>query len=181
MVSSLPLPTTRARPKHHSTTLRRVCIPAEGTGVITKLSQKEDSGWRIPYALTRSSAAASLAGFREGPVLTLICVLFYSSKFSTPHSNGTNKVIDTHGTYLLSFPVYVELQTRQSLLPGLAPVSICHPLPFNFFIIRTEHPARDANPACPACPGPLGEHLGERASRVAPFASRMLLRDEGSS
>jgi hypothetical protein len=33
--------------------------------------------------------------------------------------------------------VYVELQTRQSLLPGLAPASICHPLPFNFLRIRT--------------------------------------------
>ena len=70
--------------------------------------------------------------------------------------------------------MYVELQPRQSLVPSLASVSICHPLPFNFFRIRTEHPARDANPACP-------EHLGERASRVAPFASRMLLRAEGSS
>jgi hypothetical protein len=70
--------------------------------------------------------------------------------------------------------VYIELQPRQSLVPGLAPVSICHPLPFNFLRIRTEHPARDANPACP-------EHLGERASRVAPFASRMTLRAEGSS
>jgi hypothetical protein len=42
--------------------------------------------------------------------------------------------------------VYTESHPRQSLVPGLAPVSICHPLPFNCFIIRTEHPARDANP-----------------------------------
>jgi hypothetical protein len=75
---------------------------------------------------------------------------------------------------MLSSPVYVELQPRQSLIPGLAAASIWHPLPFNLLRIRTEHPAKDANPACP-------EHLGERASRVAPFASRMLLRDEGSS
>jgi hypothetical protein len=70
---------------------------------------------------------------------------------------------------MLFCPVYIELQPRQSLVPGLAPVSIWHPLPFNFFIFRTEHPAKDANPACP-------EHLGGRASRVAPFVSRMLLR-----
>jgi hypothetical protein len=75
---------------------------------------------------------------------------------------------------MLFFPVYIELQPRRSLVPGLAPVSSWLPLPFNFFIIRTEHPAKDANPACP-------EHLGGRASRVAPFASRMTLRDEGSS
>ncbi len=48
--------------------------------------------------------------------------------------------------FLLFFPVYIELQPRQSLVPGLVPVSICHPLPFNFLRIRTEHPAKDANP-----------------------------------
>jgi hypothetical protein len=42
--------------------------------------------------------------------------------------------------------VYIELQPRQSIVPGLAPVTSCHPLPFNFLRIRTEHPARDANP-----------------------------------
>jgi hypothetical protein len=42
--------------------------------------------------------------------------------------------------------MYIELQPRQSLLPGLAPVSICHPLPANFLRTRTEHPAKDANP-----------------------------------
>src|SRR6266481_2769081 len=29
---------------------------------------------------------------------------------------------------MLSSAVYIELQPRQSLVPGLAPVSICHPL-----------------------------------------------------
>ena len=64
-------------------------------------------------------------------------------------------------------PRSAKLQPRQSLVPGLAPVSICHPLPFNSVRIRSEHPAKDANP--------------ERASRAARFASRMLLQDEGSS
>jgi hypothetical protein len=58
-------------------------------------------------------------------------------RFSTSHSNGTNKVLDTPYTFLLSSPVYIELQPRQSLVPGLAPVSICHPLPFNSLRIRT--------------------------------------------
>jgi hypothetical protein len=40
--------------------------------------------------------------------------------------------------FLLSFPVYAELQPRQSLVSGLAPVSLCHPLPFNFLRIRTS-------------------------------------------
>ena len=78
--------------------------------------------------------------------------------------------------FLLSSPVYAELQPRQSLVPSLVPVSICHLLPFNFFIIRTE--------ACPDLSRPGREHLGERVrrgGRVALFASRMLLRDEGSS
>jgi hypothetical protein len=35
---------------------------------------------------------------------------------------------------------------RLSPLPGLAPVSIWHSLPFNSLRIRTEHPAKDANP-----------------------------------
>jgi hypothetical protein len=33
--------------------------------------------------------------------------------------------------------VYIELQPCQSLVPGSAPVSTWHPLPFNFFRIRT--------------------------------------------
>jgi hypothetical protein len=39
---------------------------------------------------------------------------------------------------MLFSPVYVELQPRQSLIPGLAPVSICRALPFNFLRIRTS-------------------------------------------
>jgi hypothetical protein len=83
--------------------------------------------------------------------------------------------------------MYAELQPRQSLVPSLVPVSICHPLPFNFSKSRTERPARcvcppwRANLACPDLSRPGREHLGERAQRVAPFASRTLLRDEGSS
>jgi hypothetical protein len=57
--------------------------------------------------------------------------------FSTSHSNGTNKVINTQGTFLLSSVVYIEVYPRQSLVPGLAPASICHPLPFNSLRIRT--------------------------------------------
>jgi hypothetical protein len=60
-----------------------------------------------------------------------------SRDFSTDRSNGTNKVIDTQGTFLLCSPVYIELQPRQSLVPGFAPVSICPPLPFNSLRIRT--------------------------------------------
>ena len=39
--------------------------------------------------------------------------------------------------------------------------------------LPTKHPARDASPACPE------RSRRERAQRVAPFASRVLLRDEG--
>ena len=34
--------------------------------------------------------------------------------------------------------MYPELQPRQGLVPGLAPVSICHPLPCNSLRIRTS-------------------------------------------
>jgi hypothetical protein len=53
---------------------------------------------------------------------------------------------------MLFSPVYIEPQPRQSLVPGLAPVSSCHPLPFNFLRIRTEHPARCACPPWRANP-----------------------------
>src|SRR5260370_35511133 len=39
---------------------------------------------------------------------------------------------------MLCFIVYTEAHPRQSPVPGLAPVSICHPLPFNFLRIRTS-------------------------------------------
>ena len=63
--------------------------------------------------------------------------------------------------------MYIELQPRQSLVPGLAPVSIWHPLRFNFLRIRTEHPAKDATSSPsrelgaknPACPGLAGERV----------------------
>jgi len=43
----MPFPAALAGPKHHSTTLRRVCIPARGTGVMAKLRQKEGrSPWK---------------------------------------------------------------------------------------------------------------------------------------
>src|SRR6266481_2509230 len=38
---------------------------------------------------------------------------------------------------MLSFPVFAKPQPRQSLVPSFAPVSISHPLPFNFSRIRT--------------------------------------------
>jgi hypothetical protein len=75
-------------------------------------------------------------------------------------------------------PRSAKLQPRRSLVPGLAPVSIWHPLPFNSLRIRTEHPAKDAT-SSPS--REFGARNPERASRAAPFASRMLLRDEGSS
>ncbi len=59
-------------------------------------------------------------------------------RFSTPHSNGTNKVIDTQGTSLLFSSVYTEAHARQFPVPGLAPVSICHPLPCNSLRVRTS-------------------------------------------
>jgi hypothetical protein len=37
-----------------------------------------------------------------------------SNTFSTPHSNGINKVIDTPCTFLLSSPVYTEAHPRRS-------------------------------------------------------------------
>ncbi len=42
------------------------------------------------------------------------------------------------GTFLLSSVVYSEAHPRQPLVPGLAPVSIWPPLPFNFLRIRTS-------------------------------------------
>jgi hypothetical protein len=37
-------------------------------------------------------------------------------RFSTAHSNGTNKVIDTQGTFLLSSPVYIESHPLRSTI-----------------------------------------------------------------
>jgi hypothetical protein len=39
---------------------------------------------------------------------------------------------------MLCSVVYTEAHPRQSLVSGLAPASICHPLPFNFLRIRTS-------------------------------------------
>jgi hypothetical protein len=66
--------------------------------------------------------------------------------FSTAHSNGTNKVIDTRGTFLLSFSVYIEAHPRLFTLPAPAPsgslegpfsLPIAAPIP-NPFRIRTS-------------------------------------------
>src|SRR5258708_6556978 len=57
---------------------------------------------------------------------------------------------------MLSSAVYIELQPRQSLVPGLAPVSIWHPLPFNFLRIRTCNHALPQALYNPHLRGPLG-------------------------
>jgi hypothetical protein len=44
----------------------------------------------------------------------LRCVRGDFGDFSTPHSNGTNKVIDTACTFLLSSAVYIEAHSRRS-------------------------------------------------------------------
>ena len=69
---------------------------------------------------------------------------------------------------MLSSPVFAKLQPRQSLVPGLAPASIWHPLPFNFLRIRTSKiplPQPLCNPhlrrplGCAGNKGPTGTRI----------------------
>jgi hypothetical protein len=56
-------------------------------------------------------------------------------QFSTAHSNGTNKVIDTPCTSLLSSPVYIEFHPRRDAAHDDSPISLesFNPCTFNSF------------------------------------------------
>jgi hypothetical protein len=69
------------------------------------LIPKNAFAWLIPL-LAPTPVGAGFQGVR---VLTLIRLLSLSSDFSTAHSNGTNKVIDTHGTSCYAPPCIPKL------------------------------------------------------------------------
>jgi hypothetical protein len=67
--------------------------------------------------------------------------------FSTSRSNGTNKVIDTQGIFLLSSPVYIEAHPRRIAAHGDLASSLRSFNPFSFNSFRTlSHQWRSPNP-----------------------------------